>query len=233
MLGWIAFWYEWDWRKSESIFRHAIALNPYDAESHLGYAHLLANTGRLAQAIEEAQRARELSPFFTMITALEGMWLLRAGRVEEAQQQLERARDQDATFWHTRIALADIYRRQGRFDEAAKEAKLAREYSGDSTWGIINEVGALVEQGRTDEAEALRNSLLDRAKKRYVPPYDLACAAIVLGAMDDALAWLEKAFALRDPKMTFLAVDKIWEKLRSRPEFIDLLRRMKLLGVGE
>jgi adenylate cyclase len=43
---------------------------------------------------------------------------------------------------------------------------------------------------------------------------------------DDALAWLEKAYEQRDPKMTTLKVEPKWNSLRNEPRFIDLMKRM-------
>jgi tetratricopeptide (TPR) repeat protein len=64
ILGWIAHWFEWNWSESEAQFEHALQLDPSDTESHLGYAHLLADTGRTDQAVVEVRRARELSPTY-------------------------------------------------------------------------------------------------------------------------------------------------------------------------
>jgi hypothetical protein len=44
---------------------------------------------------------------------------------------------------------------------------------------------------------------------------------------DDALGWLETAYATRDPKMTALKVEFKWNSLRNEPRFIELMKRMK------
>src|SRR5690606_34942695 len=38
-LGWVAFYYEWDWKRSEASFRRALELAPDDFSARLGYAH--------------------------------------------------------------------------------------------------------------------------------------------------------------------------------------------------
>jgi hypothetical protein len=50
-----------------------------------------------------------------------------------------------------------------------------------------------------------------------------------LGDTERAVEWLEKGFAERDPKMTFLKVDPRWNNLRSQPRFIELMKRMKFV----
>ncbi|HEV8159650.1 MAG TPA: protein kinase, partial [Pyrinomonadaceae bacterium] len=46
VLGWIIFWYDWDWSAAENQYKRALELDPNNADTHLFYAHLLSNTGR-------------------------------------------------------------------------------------------------------------------------------------------------------------------------------------------
>jgi serine/threonine-protein kinase len=62
VLGWVHFWYDWDWSSAESQFKRALELDENNADTHSYYAHLLSNTGRHAEALAEAKRARELEP---------------------------------------------------------------------------------------------------------------------------------------------------------------------------
>lgn len=227
MLGWIAFWFDWDWAASAGHFRRAIELDPNETETHLGYAHLLSNTGRHDQALVEVRRARELSPFYPVAAALEGDFLLRAQRVDEAIQRLEDARQQNENFWLIRKNLAQAYSAAGRDEDALAEARVARQASGGHTSAIAIEIASLARLGRVAEAEAQLRELLQRAAERYVAPYYLAVACNGVGDPDGALAWLERAYQLRDPGLAFLGVGG-WDSLRDRPEYVDLMHRMNL-----
>lgn len=227
MLGWIAFWYDWDWAASETYFRRAIELDPNETESHLGYAHLLSNTGRHDQALMEVRRARELSPFYPVAAALEGDFLLRAQRVDEAIQRLEDARLQHENFWLIRKNLAEVYYAAGRDEDALAEARVARRVSGGHTAAIAIEIASLARLGRVAEAEVQLRELLQRAAERYVSPYYLAVACNGAGDPDAALTWLERAYQARDPALAFLGVGR-WDSVLERPEFVDLMRRMNL-----
>ena len=58
-LGFITFWYDWEWGASENMLKRALELDPDSADAHLFYAHLLSNTGRhVARALAEAKRAK-------------------------------------------------------------------------------------------------------------------------------------------------------------------------------
>ena len=227
MLGWIAHWYDWDWAASEAYFKRAIELDPNDTEGHLGYGHLLLVTGRHERALAEVRRAREISPFYPVAASLEGYFLARAHRPEEAIQRLEDARQQYENFWLIRLHLAEAYFAVGRNEDALAEAQAARRVSGGSTIAAAREVACLVRLGRAAEAEALLGEMLQRSTERYVPPYDLASAHDGVGDTGAALAWLERAYEVRDPKMALLGVHE-WSTVRDRPEFEDLLRRMDL-----
>ena len=51
-----------------------------------------------------------------------------------------------------------------------------------------------------------------------------------LGEHNEALQWLERGVAERDPMMVFLKVDRRWSNLHNNRRFKELLRRMTLLG---
>jgi len=227
MLGWVAKWYEWDWDESEAQFTRAIELDPNDTEAHLGYAHLLSDTGRQEQAVAEVRRARELSPFYPVAAALEGAFLLRAQQVDEARQRLETARDLAPDFWLIRVTLAGAYMMSGRPDDALAEVRTARQFSGGSTWATANEVVFLTRLGQVEYARDLLAELEVRSAERYVPPYDLAVAYDAVGDLDAAMAQLQRAYDARDPKLAFLGIAG-WPNLRDRPEYAELMRRIDL-----
>ena len=227
MLGWIAQWYEWDWSASEAHYRRAIELDPNDTEARLGYGHLLSVTGQHERALTEVRRAREISPFYPVAASLEGFLLMRAQRHEEAIRQLEDARQLNEKFWLIRLHLAEAYLAAGRNEEALEQAQAAVTISGGATVARAREVVCLARLGRADDARALLGDLQQRSAERFVPPYDLAVAFEGVGDTEAALAWLERAHQLRDPKMILLGAGG-WESIRGRSEFAGLLQRMGL-----
>lgn len=68
--------------------------------------------------------------------------------------------------------------------------------------------------------------LLKLSTERYVPPYHVALIYNGWDDRDETLAWLERGYTQRDPKMVFLTVEPKWNNLRSDPRFQDLLRRV-------
>ena len=114
-----------------------------------------------------------------------------------------------------------------RYSEAISEARRAREISGARSSYAEAVLGyALAKSGQEVEARSLLEGLLKSSAER--DPYHIALVYNGLGQHDEALAWLERAYAQRSPGMVFLKVEPKWNNLRSEPRFQDLLRRVGL-----
>jgi len=226
-LGFIIFWYDWDWGASENKFKRALELDPDGADTHLFYAHLLSNTGRHAEALAEAKRARELDPLNLRTNALEGSFLIHAGRTDEALTRLHETMELDPNYFLAHLIASTGYIVKGMYSEAISEARRAREISGARSSYSEAVLGyALAKSGREVEARSLLEGLLKSSAER--DPYNIALVYNGLGQHDDALAWLERAYAQRSPGMVFLKVEPKWNSLRSEPRFQDLLRHVGL-----
>ncbi|HEX6126661.1 MAG TPA: protein kinase, partial [Pyrinomonadaceae bacterium] len=203
-LGMTMFWGDWDWDGAEKEFRRAIELNPNDVNAHLFYAHLLSNTGRHQEALDEVRLARELDPLFPFAGALEGQFLLQAGKQDEALDRLQKTFDLAPNFWMPHLFASAVYIDKGMFPEALIEARKARALSAASTASIALESYTLAKMGNRAEAEKVLGEMLGISKTRGMPPTHLAVAYNGLGDTERALEWLEKGFAEHDPKMSFL-----------------------------
>ncbi len=196
-LDFIIFWYDWDWGASENKLKRALELNPDGADTHLFYAHLLSNTGRHAEALAEAKRARELDPLNLRINGLEGQFLIHAGRTDEALTRLQETLEMVPNYFLARFYASSAYIEKGMYSEAISEAQRAREISGARCTHVEAFLGyALAKSGKEAEARSVLEGLLEQ---------------------DEALAWLERAYAQRGAGMVFLKVEPKWNNLRSGP----------------
>jgi len=228
VLGFIIFWYDWNWNAAENQFKRALELNPNSADTHLAYAHLLSSTGRHAEALTEIKHSREIDPLNVRTNALEGQYLTHAGRTDEALAVLQKTFELEPNFWLAHLFASSAYIEKGMFAEAAAEARKARALSGVSTHPLAFLSYALAKLGKQAEARAVLEELLKLSKERYVSPYNIALVYNGLGERDETLAWLERAYEQRDARMTFLKVEPKWNNLRDDPRFQDLLRRVGL-----
>jgi tetratricopeptide (TPR) repeat protein len=69
---------------------------------------------------------------------------------------------------------------------------------------------------------------LERAKRKYVAPYNIALLYGRLGDVDKGFEWLEKAYRERTPLLVSLKSDHEFDGMRTDPRFASLLKRVGL-----
>jgi len=228
VLGWVAFWYDWDWGAAEKEFRRAIELNPSVAEAHLGYGHLLSNTGRDADAVEQGRLARELDPLSPLVNTITAGFLAGAHRADEARAFLNRALEIDPDFWIAHYVRGNFALGAKDYPAAIAEFTHARDHSNGSMQAVSMLGYALATSGDRAGARALLDELSSKATQQYVPATSVATIYIALGDTDQTLAWLNRAYDERDVRMAFLKVDRRWDPLRADPRFVALAKRIGL-----
>ena len=154
------------------------------------------------------------------------MTLINAGRIDEALDRLRKTLNLEPNYWFARQYAASAYIEKGMYAEAIAEAREAREFPDVPTRPAAFLGYALARSGRRAEARAELEGLLRLSKERYVPPYNVAMIYNALGERDETLAWLERGYREREPRMVFLKVEPKWNNLRDDPRFQDLLRRV-------
>jgi len=82
--------------------------------------------------------------------------------------------------------------------------------------------------GRRAEALAMLEGLRQLSSTRYVSPYSVALVHAGLGDRDQALAWLDKAYAERSDYMPYLKLEPMLDGLRSDHRFAALVGRVGL-----
>ena len=120
--------------------------------------------------------------------------------------------------------LGVTYREKGMYEEAIREFHKM----GDHFYPLAHLSNAYARAARVAEARETISNLKDRLPKENVT-YGIALVYTGLGERDEAFAWLENAYIVRDKGLTYLGVDPPLDPLRSDPRFQDLLRRVGLL----
>jgi tetratricopeptide (TPR) repeat protein len=228
-LAGIKTWTDWDWADAEPEWRRALELDPNASVTHAYFAHFLAITGRIDEAVPHSERAIELDPFNALYHALYAIVLCGARRYDDAMAEARTAmtmqpdvrvaptalecalvckgmRDEHLAFQRERIAndperLAAL---DEGFAEAGYEGAMRRVADLLVAW--YEESGGLTGPSR---------------------PYVIAHWYLWTGDYSSSIDWLEKAFELRDRNLPYL-FKPVYDPLRSDPRFQDLLRRMNL-----
>src|SRR6185503_11496034 len=207
----------------------ALELRPGYATAHHWYGLLyLAAMGRLDEAISELQQALELDSLSLPIGSNIGLLLYLARRYEEALDHFRSHLEMDRNFVYTHWEMALAYEQCGRYDEAIAAFQRAIALSGTSVLPRTLLARTYALSGRKSEASALLNELTELSTQTYVSPYRIAAVYSALRDKDSAFKWLGYAYEGRDGWLIWLAVDPVFDSLRSDKRFTDLLNRIGL-----
>ena len=142
------------WHDDETLWRHAARLDPTSvvAASNLGSA--LRARGRLAEAVEESERALLLRPAYGEAHLNLGLAKAEQGKPAEAEPHLRRAIEIKPRSASAHTSLGELLEAQGRLDEAFEHLKAALKINPGSATAH-NDLGvALARNGRVAEALA-------------------------------------------------------------------------------
>src|SRR5262249_4424251 len=216
-----------DMAGSISEFQRAIALNPNYATAHHWYGNgPLLYLGRFDQAIAEGKRAIELDPLSPIINADMGHNLYIARRYDEAIAQLRKTLEIDPTFYYAHYNLGIALERKGDISAAIAEYTQAQQLSDDQFIPVLL-AAAKAQSGDKDAALQMLADLEELSLHRYVNAYWRTLLYLSLGNRDEAVRWLEKAFADHEgPSMAMIRVDPLVDPLRGDPRFEALVQTL-------
>jgi TolB-like protein/Flp pilus assembly protein TadD len=214
--------YDWDWKGAQADMERAVALTPGDSNVQRRYGLLLAILGRREEAIAATRKAIEIDPLFPANWTALGSQQLALGNLALARTAWSRALEIAPEYegMNTLFGLlalleghpADALAAFGREpDEAARLA------------GTAMARHALSDARGSDAA-------LDLLSKKHGDREPLAVASVYAfrGERDQAFAWLDRAYANRDPELVWMCGDAMWNSLHDDPRWPALLRKFNL-----
>jgi serine/threonine-protein kinase len=224
-MGLILEIFDFDWPAAERQFLRAIELNPNSPTTHQWYGQLLVNLGRFEPGLAESRRAVELDPLSLAANLALGIALNSARRFEEAVVQLQTTLALGRNFADTNYFLFEAYANQRLYQEAVTVYAQQKHLDGEPA-AEVEAIRDSYAKGSWQEFLRHRISVLE-AQQQTVPE-EIASFYARLGDPHQAIAWLERAYAGRSPRLTQLKVDARYDELRTEPGFTDLLRRVGL-----
>ena len=223
-LGFVHFYYDYDFTEAETRFRRALELQPGLAMTHYWYSGLLSATGRHEEAIVRIRAAQELDPLSPLINADAGWYYFYARKYPEAIRECRRILAVAPGYaWAHQCVLAAA-RKSGRDADARSSLEeLAR----------LSNAPEPVRARLHDEGGAWPRWYLERmgaaSSKLYVSPFSLALLKLDLGDRAGSLEALERAYEERDGFLVHVGVDPRLEPLHDEPRYLELLGK---LGLG-
>ena len=230
-LGAILDDYDHDRPGSERAYRRAISLNPRYATSRQWLAIHLADEARHEEAAEEIERARRLDPLSRIINTAAGAIRYFARDYAASIAEYRSVLDQAPNFALGWALMGRVYLVQGAIDSAVTSLQKSVELSGgDPSYSAVY-AAALAAAGQRHAADSVARSVRD-AQPGYVPYCELASAYIYLGEAETALGLFEKAIEERDPAVKHMAVEPLYDRIRTNPRFRAILGRAGLGNVS-
>jgi TolB-like protein/DNA-binding winged helix-turn-helix (wHTH) protein/Tfp pilus assembly protein PilF len=218
--------FDWDWKSAEREFRRGIELNPGYATGHHWYAWHLTALGRNDEAISEMKKAEDLDPLSLIISAELAEEFLIAHRYDEAIKQSQKTMALDPFFAVAHFELGQAFVQKHMYNEAIAELQKAIELSAGSTTFRSNLAYAYAESGKRNEALKILNDLKSNSHDAFSNAPEIALVYVGLDEKDQAMGWLEKAYAERfNPSVLRRPA---FDPLRSDPRFQNLLHRIGL-----
>ncbi len=141
------------WRNSETLFQHALAIDPNNYFAHSCYGCYLRDRGQLEAARQECQRAVEINPDYLMgYTFLSGVLELQ-GRKDEAIAALRECLKIRPDFSDMSCALAKLLFEKKLYAEAESELAAGLKFDADDPNLHLFLGHALAAEGKDEAAE--------------------------------------------------------------------------------
>ncbi len=220
--------YDWEWDAAEDQFKRAIQLNPNYATAHYWHSVLLQTTGRLQESVTAAEKAQVLDPLSPVI----GMGVVQAyffsGQYDKAVEECYRYLDMNPSFVVARDFLVHLHVQNGLFEEAAEEAKRLLDVSERKSEAMAHLAYVYAASGKTEEAKKLFEASVADAEFGYSNPTIFIIVCSILGDLDNAYRWAEKARESGRIALHSLRFSPDLQRFRTDPRYSLLLAKAHL-----
>jgi serine/threonine-protein kinase len=220
--------YEWNWAAAEMEYKHAIELNPNCTMAHYHYSYLLAEAGRVEEAIHEATEALSHDPMSPMLNAGLAFVLLLTRNYDRCIHQSLTAIEVDPSMILSYLSLGNAYEQKGQLAASIETYEKGIELGGPPAFfkAFIGHVQGM--SGERTAAVTTLQLLKELSKKSYVPLWYLAIVFEGMGEEEAAIEALENAYPNRETMLVFLKVCPQFDRIRNNPRFQQIERRIGL-----
>jgi TolB-like protein/class 3 adenylate cyclase/Tfp pilus assembly protein PilF len=219
-LGLIFEGHDWNWAAADTSFRRALELAPGDAHALRAASGLARILGREDEALELIRRTVALDPLSARTHRQAAMIYIMAHRLDDAAASFQLAFDLAPNAGLNQAFLAITRLLQGHAEEALP---LAEAESHDV---FRNLAIAMIQhaRGRSSESDTALQTLVDSFG--WTGAYQVAEAYAYRNEIEKAFEWLERAYAQRDPGVTYSRTDVLLDPLHGDPRWPPFLERM-------
>jgi TolB-like protein len=232
-LGLVQLFFEWDWAGAERSLRRAVEVDPNDAHAWHQLGNYLRAMGRPDEAAAARLRGLAVDPLNVRLRITLGEDYLFAGRLKESLAAFERAVQYDrlhpimmGTGPMPPTGPARVYLAQGREAEAVQDLLRVATLRGESA----GEVEALRAAFRAGGMRGFWRRWLVMQRRKAgasMDPMHVSMLHALAGDTAQALTWLERAYAERNPSLIFIRTDPAFAGLRTNPRYLRIEQAMR------
>jgi serine/threonine-protein kinase len=220
-MGWIQDSADWDWAAAQASFEKALELEPGNVVALRRLGALMGSTGRFSEAIDLTNKAIERDPLRSGAHYNLGIMLLAVGREEEAETAFRKALEIDPGDASRHFGVGHALLLQGKTEAALREMQQEK----DEFWRLYG-LTVVNARGRRSESDAALKELQAHHADDWA--YQIAGAHAWRGETDLAFAWLDRAYAQRDPGVMEIKTDRFMRPIAGDPRYKAFLRKVKL-----
>jgi len=222
-LGYLAGMFEWDWAAARRELAEAMRLDPRYAWAPHWYG-VLATAKSHDEALRHVMHAHELDPLSPIIHTAIGIAHHMRRDYGAAVRLYTQVLDTEPAFAPAHYYIGLSYEQLKDYDNAIRNFTRAAEIANGG--GLF--LGALGHclgiSGQTGEARRILQQLDERARERYVSPFNIMLVHHGLGETERTLEWLRKSIDDRSAGLWHTPVEPRFDSIRDQPAFRELLR---------
>jgi TolB-like protein len=222
VLGKIHIVYDWDWVGAERELQQVATLAPGSADALAAKARLSLTLGRWDDGLRQAKAALAMDPLdpntFQALTVIQ----LGGRHLPEAEAAMRRALAIRPTFGQGHYLLGRVLLERGDRNGALLEMQ-------QETADEVKQEGLAMTYyalGRKADSDAALAHLLKEHADEDAS--GIAQVYAFRGQLDEAVHWLERAYAQKDPYLCYIESELRLRSLTADPRFKAFLRKMNL-----
>jgi TolB-like protein/DNA-binding winged helix-turn-helix (wHTH) protein len=213
--------YDWDWQSADRESAQAVTFEPRSSMV-LGLAGLAQSGFRWDESARLLSASLVLDPLNAAWRETLGNIRYREGRLSEAEAELRKVLELSPTYGGAHFYLGQILLAEGKREVALEEMPQEAPESGRDT-GLAIIYHAIGRKGDSDAA--LARLTADRASDAA---YEIAEAHAFRGEIDEAFAWLNRAYQQKDVELFTIKGDPLLKTLEPDTRYKAFMRKMNL-----
>ncbi len=224
-------WYKWDFKAVENDYRKMRQLNPSNTEIDWSLTNYLLAMGRFGEALNVSINTfskDSVSRTNRMVLALTYSYNNSPGEALRLIKPMI-TYDKSITGYNSWYFYIRIHNYAGEYNEAALGCKkyMAIFSALRTPWLLGNAAVAYYKIGQKESTEKFLKELIARSKKYPAgsPSYFIAAIYTAMGKNDEAIKWLEKAYADHEVEMYWLKVEPFFNSLHTDTRFKNILQK--------